>query len=129
MAHGILVRDPKKLHQNYMLKATFKIDCFSILPLYLFYFVGGINMVALRLPRLLRLHRLLELRSTTETLSRFPNFLRLCFLVAMVSLIFHWNACFYFFLSRWIGFGSDDCMGIPKTHKTGLRFSSATVPL
>lgn len=89
MAHGILVRDPKKLHQNYMLKATFKIDCLSILPLDLFYFVGGINMVALRLPRLLRLHRLLELRSTTETRSRFPDFLRLCFLVAMVLLIFH----------------------------------------
>ena len=25
----------------------------------------------------------------------------------MVLLIFHWNACFYFLLSKWIGFGSD----------------------
>lgn len=119
MAHGILVRDPKKLHRNYMLKATFKIDCLSILPLDLFYFVGGINMVALRLPRLLRLHRLLELRSTTETRSRFPDFLLLCFLVAMVLLIFHWNACFYFVLSRWIGFGSDDWV-YPKLTKPGF---------
>lgn len=90
-----------------MLKAIFKIDCLSIVPLDLFYFVSGINMVALRLPRLLRLHRLLELTSTTETLTRFPNFLRLCLLVVMVLLIFHWNACFYFLLSRWIGFGTD----------------------
>ena len=76
-------------------------------------------MVALRLPRLLRLHRLLELRSTTETRSRFPNFLRICFLVAMVLLIFHWNACFYFILSRWIGFGSDDWV-YPKLTKPGF---------
>ena len=86
---------------------TFKLDCLSILPLDLFYFACGLNVVVLRLPRLFRLHRLLELRSTTEMNSRFPNFLRLCFLVAMVLLIFHWNACFYFLLSRWIGLGSD----------------------
>ncbi|KAL9973765.1 hypothetical protein ACROYT_G020261 [Oculina patagonica] len=119
MAHGILVRDPQKLHQNYMMKATFKIDCLSIVPLDLFYFIAGINMVALRIPRLLRLHRLLELRSTTETNSRFPNFLRLCFLVLMVLLIFHWNACFYFLLSKWIGFGSDSWV-YPKLTKPGF---------
>ena len=79
----------------------------SIIPLDLFYFEVGINSVALRFNRLLRLHRLLELRATIETISRFPNFLRLCSLIAMVLLIFHWNACFYFLLSKWIGFGSD----------------------
>ena len=108
MEHGILVRDPKKLRQHYMSTLTFKLDCLSILPLDLFYFACGLNVVVLRLPRLFRrLHRLLELRRTTEMNSRFPNVLRLCFLVAMVLLIFHWNACFYFRLSRWIGLGSD----------------------
>ena len=107
MEQGILVKDSKKLRRNYISKLAFKIDCLSIVPLDLFYFAWGLNKVILRLPRLLRLHRLLELRSTTETHSRFPNFLRLCFLVAMVLLIFHWNACFYFLLSKWIGFGSD----------------------
>ena len=107
MEQGALVKDSKKLRLNYISKLAFKIDCLSIVPLDLFYFACGLNKVILRLPRLLRLHRLLELRSTTETHSRFPNFLRLCFLVAMVLLIFHWNACFYFLLSKWIGFGSD----------------------
>lgn len=107
MDQGTLVKDSKKLRRNYISKLAFKIDCLSIVPLDLFYFAWGLNKVILRLPRLLRLHRLLELRSTTETHSRFPNFLRLCFLVAMVLLIFHWNACFYFLLSKWIGFGSD----------------------
>ena len=107
MEQGTLVKDCKKLRRNYISKLAFKIDCLSIVPLDLFYFAWGLNKVILRLPRLLRLHRLLELRSTTETHSRFPNFLRLCFLVAMVLLIFHWNACFYFLLSKWIGFGSD----------------------
>ena len=107
MEQGTLVKDSKKLRRNYISKLAFKIDCLSIVPLDLFYFAWGLNKVILRLPRLLRLHRLLELRSTTETHSRFPNFLRLCFLVAMVLLIFHWNACFYFLLSKWIGFGSD----------------------
>lgn len=107
MEQGTLVKDSKKLRRNYISKLAFKIDCLSIIPLDLFYFAWGLNKVILRLPRLLRLHRLLELRSTTETHSRFPNFLRLCFLVAMVLLIFHWNACFYFLLSKWIGFGSD----------------------
>lgn len=107
MEQGTLVKDSKKLRRNYISKLAFKIDCLSIVPLDLFYFAWGMDKVILRLPRLLRLHRLLELRSTTETHSRFPNFLRLCFLVAMVLLIFHWNACFYFLLSKWIGFGSD----------------------
>ena len=107
MEQGTLVKDSKKLRRNYISKLAFKIDCLSIVPLDLFYFAWGLDKVILRLPRLLRLHRLLELRSTTETHSRFPNFLRLCFLVAMVLLIFHWNACFYFLLSKWIGFGSD----------------------
>lgn len=107
MDQGTLVKDSKKLRRNYISKLAFKIDCLSIVPLDLLYFAWGLNKVILRLPRLLRLHRLLELRSTTETHSRFPNFLRLCFLVAMVLLIFHWNACFYFLLSKWIGFGSD----------------------
>lgn len=107
MEQGTLVKDSKKLRGNYISKLAFKIDCLSIVPFDLFYFAWGLNKVILRLPRLLLLHRLLELRSTTETHSRFPNFLRLCFLVATVLLIFHWNACFYFLLSKWIGFGSD----------------------
>ena len=102
-----MVKDPRKLRRNYISNLAFKIDCLSLIPLDLFYFLCGLDVVVLRLPRLLRLHRLLELRSKTETNSRFPNFLRLCFLVAMVLLIFHWNACFYFLLSRWIGLGSD----------------------
>ncbi|XP_058955141.2 cyclic nucleotide-gated channel rod photoreceptor subunit alpha-like [Pocillopora verrucosa] len=107
MERGLLVRDPKQLHRNYTKKIIFKLDCLSIIPLDLFYLEVGINLVALRFNRLLRLHRLLELRATIETISRFPNFLRLCSLIAMVLLIFHWNACFYFLLSKWIGFGSD----------------------
>ena len=107
MERGLLVRDPKQLHRNYTKNIIFKLDCLSIIPLDLFYFEVGINSVALRFNRLLRLHRLLELRATIETISRFPNFLRLCSLIAMVLLIFHWNACFYFLLSKWIGFGSD----------------------
>ena len=119
MEQGTLVKDSKKLRRNYISKSAFKIDCLSIVPLDLFYFAWGLDKVILRLPRLLRLHRLLELRSTTETHSRFPNFLRLCFLVAMVLLIFHWNACFYFLLSKWIGFGSDTWV-YPKLTSPGF---------
>lgn len=119
MEQGTLVKDSKKLRRNYISKLAFKIDCLSIVPLDLFYFAWGLDKVILRLPRLLRLHRLLELRSTTETHSRFPNFLRLCFLVAMVLLIFHWNACFYFLLSKWIGFGSDNWV-YPKLTAPGF---------
>lgn len=120
MEQGTLVKDSKKLRRNYISKLAFKIDCLSIVPLDLFYFAWGLDKVILRLPRLLRLHRLLELRSTTETHSRFPNFLRLCFLVAMVLLIFHWNACFYFLLSKWIGFGSDTWV-YPKLTSPGFE--------
>lgn len=120
MEHGILVRDPKKLRQHYMSTLTFKLDYLSILPLDLFYFVCGLDVVVLRLPRLFRLHRLLELRSTTEMNFRFPIFLRLCFLAAIVLLIFHWNACFYFLLSRWIGLGSDSWV-YPKLTTPGFE--------
>lgn len=104
-----------------MLKVIFKIDCFLIFLLDFFYFVGGINMVVLRLLCLFWLYCFLELRSIIEICFCFLDFLCFCFLVVMVLFIFYWNVCFYFFFLRWIGFGLDDWVYL-KFIKLGFDF-------
>lgn len=121
MVYGIFVRDFKKLYWNYMLKVIFKIDCFLIFLLDFFYFVGGINMVVLRLLCLFWLYCFLELRSIIEICFCFLDFLFFCFLVVMVLFIFYWNVCFYFVFLRWIGFGLDDWVYL-KFIKLGFDF-------
>ncbi|XP_031554576.1 cyclic nucleotide-gated channel rod photoreceptor subunit alpha-like [Actinia tenebrosa] len=105
---GLLVRDLKKLRKNYMLsRIDFKLDILSILPYDLLYFVVGTDQTIVRIPRILRLYRILILFQKSETKTRYPNVLRTSAVVSAFLLVFHWNACFYFATSEAIGFGSD----------------------
>ena len=42
-----------------------------------------------------------------ETHTNFPNLLRVANLILYIIIIIHWNGCFYFAISRAIGFGTD----------------------
>ena len=61
----------------------------------------------LRLNRLLKFNRIFELRQKVETKTNYPNVFRIVSLFIITLLITHWNACFYFILSNYIGIGSD----------------------
>ncbi|CAD5124725.1 DgyrCDS12995 [Dimorphilus gyrociliatus] len=51
---------------------------------------------------------MLEFFDRTETRTNYPNTFRITNLILYTLIIIHWNACFFFQVSAWIGFGSDD---------------------
>ena len=40
--------------------------------------------------------------------SRHPTIFRLLNLIIYIMVIIHWNACFYYIVSTWIGIAADD---------------------
>ncbi|XP_013783251.1 cyclic nucleotide-gated cation channel alpha-3-like [Limulus polyphemus] len=111
---GLLVRDAKRLFSNYMRSQHFKLDIFSLLPTDIMYCVLGVSCeqrvpcsVIVRVNRLLRWHRMLEFFGRTETRTSFPYAFRIAKLIFYLLVIIHWNACIYFSVSYYIGFGSD----------------------
>lgn len=88
-------------------KLDFKLDVISLLPYDLLYFAVGSSQTIVRIPRILRVYRVLQLFRKSERKTQHPNLLRSSVVVLTFSLIFHWNACFYFAISKSIGFGTD----------------------
>ncbi|CAL8383946.1 unnamed protein product [Arctogadus glacialis] len=107
LEQGLLVKDEKKLRDRYINSLQFKLDLATIVPTDVFYAYFGINYPEIRLNRLLRFNRMLELFQRTETRTNFPNLLRISNLVMYIVIIIHWNACLYYSVSKAIGFGSD----------------------
>lgn len=110
MENGILVTDVKKLALHYVKSYCFALDVLSLIPFDFLYFIPsvGVGKVIVRINRLFRLHRMLVFFGRTESRTNYPNMFRVITLVFYISLIIHWNACFYFLLSEHIGFGTDN---------------------
>ena len=101
--------DLKKLALNYVKSFQFIFDVLSLIPFDFLYLIPhlGPGKVIVRLNRLLRINRMLVFFGRTESRTNYPNLFRVVTLVLYISLIIHWNACFYFLLSEHIGFGND----------------------
>ncbi|KFZ63379.1 Cyclic nucleotide-gated olfactory channel, partial [Antrostomus carolinensis] len=107
LEQGLLVKDLKKLRDNYIYTLQFKLDVLSILPTDLVYFAVGFNCPELRFNRLLHFSRMFEFFDRTETRTSHPNIFRISNLVLYILVIIHWNACIYYAISKAIGFGED----------------------
>ncbi|XP_074003602.1 cyclic nucleotide-gated channel alpha-2 [Numenius arquata] len=107
LEQGLLVKDLKKLRDNYIHTLQFKLDVLSILPTDLAYFAVGLDHPELRFNRLLRFSRMFEFFDRTETRTSHPNIFRISNLVLYILVIIHWNACIYYAISKAIGFGED----------------------
>ena len=109
LEQGLLVTEPRKLAWRYVRSHAFKLDILSILPFDFLYLIPSVGpgRVIVRLPRILRLHRMIQFFNRTESRTNYPNLFRIATLVLYITLIIHWNACFYFLISEEIGFGSD----------------------
>lgn len=103
----MLIKDEKLLLQKYTSSLQFRIDVISMLPTDIFYFVLGLDYPEIRINKLLRLNRMFEFFTISETMTNYPNIFRICTLVMYIIIIIHWNACLYFSFSKSIGFGSD----------------------
>lgn len=51
---------------------------------------------------------MLEAFRLAETHTNYPNLFGVGRLIVYIIIIMHWNACFYFKISRYLGFGSDE---------------------
>ncbi|NXL39515.1 CNGA2 protein, partial [Glaucidium brasilianum] len=107
LEQGLLVKDLKKLRDNYIHTLQFKLDVLSIMPTDLAYFAVGLHSPELRFNRLLRFSRMFEFFDSTETRTSHPNIFRISNLVLYILVIIHWNACIYYAISKAIGFGED----------------------
>ncbi|XP_023617238.1 cyclic nucleotide-gated cation channel alpha-3 [Myotis lucifugus] len=107
LEQGLMVRDAKRLWRHYTETLQFKLDVLSLVPTDLAYFKLGINYPELRFNRLLKFARLFEFFDRTETRTSYPNVFRIGNLVLYILVIIHWNACIYFAISKFIGFGTD----------------------
>nr|XP_041572161.1 cyclic nucleotide-gated olfactory channel [Taeniopygia guttata] len=107
LEQGLLVKDLKKLRDNYIHTLQFKLDVLSTLPTDLAYFWVGLHCPELRFNRLLRFSRMFEFFDRTETRTSHPNIFRISNLVLYILVIIHWNACIYYAISKAIGFGED----------------------
>ena len=90
-------------------------DILSILPTDILYFLfpGECDNqipcpVIVRINRIFRLDRIFQFFNTTETKTNYPNAFRTFKIVFYILLLIHWNACLFFCISFYIGFGSDD---------------------
>lgn len=54
-----------------------------------------------------RLYRMNEFFEKTESRTTFPNAFRIAKVILYILVIIHWNGCFYFGMSYFIGFGTD----------------------
>ena len=109
LEQGLLIRDLAKLRKNYTSTWTFKRDLVCLLPTDLLYLipVNGYNRTYVRLNRLFKILRLKEFFDRTDTRTNHPNVFRIFNLILYILIIIHWNACIYFQMSAWLGFGSD----------------------
>ncbi|XP_015219522.1 cyclic nucleotide-gated channel cone photoreceptor subunit alpha isoform X2 [Lepisosteus oculatus] len=107
LEQGLLVKDPKKLRENYMKTPQFKFDLLSMVPTDIAVIKVGNNYPELRFNRLFKFARLFEFFDRTETRTNYPNIFRISNLVLYILIIIHWNACIFFAISKTIGFGSD----------------------
>ncbi|XP_068592748.1 cyclic nucleotide-gated channel alpha-4 [Cebidichthys violaceus] len=104
---GILIKDVTQLRKRYLHSRSFLRDLVSLLPTDFLYFVFGIQTPLVRINRLVRIPRLNEALDRMETRTSYPNTFRISKLMIYIFVLIHWNACLYFALSSYIGFGSD----------------------
>uniref|UniRef100_A0A8C9AGA0 Cyclic nucleotide gated channel subunit alpha 3 n=1 Tax=Prolemur simus TaxID=1328070 RepID=A0A8C9AGA0_PROSS len=107
LEQGLVVRDVERLWKHYTTTLHFKLDVLSLIPTDLAYLKLGMNYPELRFNRLLKISRLFEFFDRTETRTNYPNVFRIGNLVLYILIIIHWNACIYFAISKFIGFGTD----------------------
>lgn len=131
LEQGLVVHETRKMLIHYI-KTKYRfffLDIVSILPLDLLYIVPeiGPTHTILRINRILRLHRLIEYFNEADSRTNYPNVYRIFNLFLYIMLLIHWNACFYFIISRLIGLGSDDWVYPNITDAAGFDNEFASI--
>nr|XP_057947569.1 cyclic nucleotide gated channel subunit alpha 1a isoform X2 [Doryrhamphus excisus] len=108
LEQGLMIKDEKLLRDRYMNSFQFRLDVISMFPTDILYLLLGMDYPEIRINKLLRISRMMEFFTKTETKTNYPNIFRIANLIMYILIIIHWNACFYFSFSKSIGFGADE---------------------
>jgi len=106
LEQGLLVIDRNKLGFKYMKSTQFKIDLLSVFPFDILSIKFPFYQPICRFNRLLKISRLFEFLLKSETFFNYPYLVRMSFLILITLLLIHWNGCFYFLISGWLGLGN-----------------------
>lgn len=107
LQNGILVQDVKRVAFTYLFTKAFYLDLLAILPVDFLYIAFGVTPT-LRLVRLVKVYKLIKIKTSVESMSSSPALLRVSILVHSMFLLIHWNASFYFMISEYEGLGSNE---------------------
>ena len=114
LEQGLLVKDVKLLRKNYLNGSSKIVDFLSIFPTDFAYFALSSTCheqipcpVIVRLNRIFRIDRMFEFFDKTETRTSFPNAFRISKIILNLLILIHWDACFYFVVSFYVGFETD----------------------
>ncbi|XP_033126840.1 cyclic nucleotide-gated channel rod photoreceptor subunit alpha-like [Anneissia japonica] len=116
LEEGLIVKDPNKLSANYRKKISFKLDILAVIPLgTIALFIGGASDIIhinfdldndhiiiplLRLPRLLKLHSMINFFDVCDSRTSNPNRLRAFKLTMYLGIVIHWIGCIYYMVSE-----------------------------
>lgn len=113
LEQGLIVKDAKLLRKNY-LKGSYITDIISIFPTDFAYFAFSSTCheqipcpVVVRLNRIFRIYRMFDFLDKTETRTSFPNAFRITKIIFQLLILIHWDACFFFAVSFFVGFETD----------------------
>ena len=104
LENGIYVDDLKRMAMAYLKSYQFALDVVSVLPLDCLYLLLG-TTPTLRLLRILKYYKTFGSQKTILALTTYPNVLRTIIFLHIMLIMMHWNACFYFIISKYEGFG------------------------
>jgi cyclic nucleotide gated channel alpha 3 len=107
LEQGLLVTNSRSLIRHYVKSFEFKIDILSVLAFDFIALYYKNYQPLCRINRLLKINRLIEFRFKSETRIKNPYIFRIAFLLGLIIVLIHINACVYYLLSTYIGLGTD----------------------
>lgn len=107
LEQGILVTDTKRVYMRYIRSVEFIADVVSLIPTDILYAALG-PLPLLRINRIIKGYKSFRIKAVMESQANYPTFLRVFFLMHLMFLLIHWNAAFYFMISRVEGFGTNE---------------------
>lgn len=107
LEEGILVTDSKRVYMRYIRSVEFIADVVSLIPTDILYAAFG-PLPLLRVNRIVKGYKSFRIKAVMESQANYPTFLRVFFLMHLMFLLIHWNAAFYFMISRAEGFGTNE---------------------
>lgn len=96
--NGQLIKEAHLIRKKYFKSLDFKIDCYSLMPLEIFYLFVGVKPL-LRFPRFLKFNCFDVLFHCLDSIAKYPYIFRILKTLIYMMFLVHLNASAYYFIS------------------------------